>query len=570
MSSKDVPTSYARATPGFPPGKTGRVPVSSGKGEVLRSARINAIALEQLEEEVENDVQTLNIEETVSQSLNEMDMTGGGEDDETMSGDGAGPGEGLGAGAGGPGGLSGTAELTPEPLTGTPYDLTAPGGVAVLAAQVVGESLSAAYRAVTHQEVKRMMGELAGAGAIWVDGLEVVTRSGIDLFQDVVGAEAGAVAVDTARKTGALGYWLLKGVGGIFILGLSLANFVAGTGAQLAQAGSGGIRAMARALRSAKNQTKARDTIIENSPLAILTAIAVFNQLGMLPLMTIGSMAAAGLQQQISPTGRSLWLVYLFNWWVTRSKDEKESIRAYTKEVASKGAVVAMGAAGKGAGAASDAVGRGAELVATAIRGAYERANAPAPQNMRDLEAKAKLAKVSGEDPGAVKAMAAQAAVISEVLEMDEDEVDAGSAAAKLAALKKGVAKAIERVGAKKGGQSPGAGAGAGAGSGVATTFRAPGFGTAPSGVPGSATPAVPLPSPGSSARPYDLRREAAAIAVEERRKKQEGKPAKRSASRSREPGEGRGGKGGKRTKKAKRKTYRKKRMMKKTRKFIY
>ncbi len=578
------PESFARVSTGIGEGAMGRVGVPTGE---VRSARITLDALQAI---AANDFATLGIEEEAKEAVAETETKKGGGEDEEM-GDGAGA-----------GGLSGTAvlgeDLEYESLAGTPYDLTGSSPLAALTARVVGESLSAGYSAVTHEEVKRFLKELLGALDTGVDALEIVTQSAIALFMDVVGKEGAEVTVDTLKKTKDLFYWLLKGVGGTVILGLSVANFAAGTGAGLAKAGAGGIANMGRWLRSNTTQNNATKTIIENSPLAIATAIAVFNQLGMLPLMTIGSMVVAGIQQQATPMGRSTWLIYLFKWWVTRSKEEKEEIRAYTKEVAKNGAYVAAEAAGKGAVLAADKATKGAKLVAAAIQDAYKAAKAKPPADIRELEAKAKLARVAApgrgagagagsEDRAAAQALAEQTAVMMGVLELEESEV--GEGATKLAQLKKGVARAIERVGAKKGGRSPAPEGPAGAGAGAApvvSKFRAPGFGAATASVP-----SVPVPAEERARVPYDLRRPeergrgagaeedvemGRAQSVERGRRKGVGTelgPA-RSSSLPKESAAKRkkgGPSGGKRTKKAKRKTYRKKkRMMKKTRKFIY
>jgi hypothetical protein len=389
-----------------------------------------------------------------------------------------------------------------------------------------------------------------------------------------VGNESAEVAVDTLKKLGGLGYWLLKGAGGIVILGLSLANFVAGTGKGLAEAGSNGIRALASKLRSDKTQEQARDAIIENSPLAILTAIAVFNQLGMLPLVTIGSMALSGLQQQVTPTGRSLWIIYLFKWWIGLSKKEKEQVQAYTKEVAATGA-------GK--------AGEGATLVAGAIAEAYKQAKVTPPP-MAELENKLARAKnpkggkPSAADKGAAQVLAEEAAVAMAVLDLSDSEVETPNEKTKLAQLKAGVAKAIQKVGEKKrdrsGASTPASAAPAP--KPFVSTFRAPGF-------PGSAAP--PSGDVEMAKGEPALRRGRLPTRPDTVEGEGEGDDERdRSRSRKRggpDPGQTPRGpegirksprtakqqppKGGKRkTAKAKRKTFRKKKVAKKTRKFIY
>ena len=412
---------------------------------VRRSARINN--LEELTAQTERDAPL--IEGAVAEAIAELPSQSGGAK--------TGPaGAGAGAGAAMEVEEEGT-DLTPEPLAGTPYDLSAAGSGAELAAMVVGESLNAVYSAATSESVRKAATDIAvdlkGTGNDILDSLETVVVSIGDLFMDTVGTESAEVTIDTFKKLGGLGYWLLKGAGGIVILGLSLANFVAGTGKGLAEAGSTGIRALASKLRAGKTQEDARDVIIENSPLAILTTIAVFNQLGMLPLMTVASMALAGLQQQVSPVGRSAWLVYLFKWWVGLSKKEKEEVQAYTKEVVATGV-------GK--------VGEGATLVASAIAKAYEKDGA-APPSMADLASKLARArtpkggKMSPADKASARVLAEEAAVAMAVLDLsdseigkEEDEVEevekkkTRSAKTKLAELKAGVAKAIQKVGEKK------------------------------------------------------------------------------------------------------------------------
>ena len=505
------------------------------QSERIRNIAKNLVTVTQEDVDLVNDA----VKAAVSQS-------GGGEDD---------PMTGVGAGAG----TATVGDLSPMDLTGTPYDLTAPTGSAELAAMIVGEGLNAVYRGVTSETVKYFSKELLEAGDVGVEALDKVVVGVGSFLKDVGGAELGEATVDTVKEAGSLGYWTAKLVGGALILAVSMINSAIGTSVELAKTGSNKLRSWAKYLRSRKTKEANAAVIIENSPLAILTAVSIFNQLGMLPLVTIAAMGLQGIKQQFTPMGRSMWIAYLFKWWVTRSAEEKEQVQEYTKEVLGKAAEIAKDKAAAGAVLVAAAIKAAAEARASAVAGRDTGEGEPPGDSAEKLKRalEKKPAVQVGVNKGAARVFAGQAAAVMGVLDLDEQDVaEAPGAAEKLRQLKIGVAKAVENVGKAK---------------------EAKGKTEAEKSFVQQLTKQIAEEKTAGPAARFGRSETRSRSPSERRRMDVPGSAQPPSSPREapkRElrarPG-GRGGKGGKRTKKNLRKTYRKKKgMMKKTRKFIY
>lgn len=412
-------------------------------------------------------------------------MTGGGEEDVEMD--------------------TGGGDVSPSDLSGQQ------GVLAEMAATIVGKGLDKAYTLATSPETAAILNDFKEAGAVYVDALDTAVEGIGSYLMEAGGAEIAAAVGSTAKRTLNLGDWVVRSITGLVLLGLGFVQYGVGTAAELGKKMAVGTRNYAAYLKSTKTQATSADIIVDNSPLAILTAVAVFNQLGMLPLLTVATLAMQGVKQQMTPFGRAGWLVILFKWWVNLKPAEKEEVKTYAQ-------TVALPAASSAAAAVPGTVKTVLGTILTKT-------------GLSDVDVQALVTKATSSKE---KQTAAEAVIAATVLDIpDEDVSDAPRATSKLRQLRAGVAKAVEK---------------ASAGSATrATTVESP------------SVMAAAASTPVSTFRPPGLdRRTRARTTVPEVPEEY----TALSPSRSRSVPKKKGGK---------RKTYRKKKgKMKKTRKFIY
>jgi hypothetical protein len=441
-------------------------------------------------------------------------MTGGGEKDVVMS-------TGAGAGAG-----EGDVEMDTGGGDVSPSDLSGQQGVlAEMAATIVGKGLDKAYTLATSPETAAILNDFKEAGAVYVDALDTAVEGIGSYLMEAGGAEIATAVGSTAKRTLNLGDWVVRSITGLVLLGLGFVQYGVGTAAELGKKMAVGTRNYAAYLKSTKTQATSADIIVDNSPLAILTAVAVFNQLGMLPLLTVATLAMQGVKQQMTPFGRAGWLVILFKWWVNLKPAEKEEVKTYAQ-------TVALPAASSAAAAVPGTVKTVLGTILTKT-------------GLSDVDVQALVTKATSSKE---KQTAAEAVIAATVLDIpDEDVSDAPRATSKLRQLRAGVAKAVEK---------------ASAGSATrAKTVESPSVmetaakGWTPPGMRETATP----PETPREERSSSARRSRGPVPTTF------GRVESRSAERWQAEGKKPRGKGGKR------KTYRKKKgKMKKTRKFIY
>ncbi len=467
---------------------------------VLRSARIAAMVKKA--QDAAPDI----FEAAAAAAAEVKTMTGGGEEDVVMS---------TGAGAG-------EGDVSPSDLSGQQ------GVLAEMAATIVGKGLDKAYTLATSPETAAILNDFKEAGAVYVDALDTAVEGIGSYLMEAGGAEIATAVGSTAKRTLNLGDWVVRSITGLVLLGLGFVQYGVGTAAELGKKMAVGTRNYAAYLKSTKTQATSADIIVDNSPLAILTAVAVFNQLGMLPLLTVATLAMQGVKQQMTPFGRAGWLVILFKWWVNLKPAEKEEVKTYAQ-------TVALPAASSAAAAVPGTVKTVLGTILTKT-------------GLSDVDVQALVTKATSSKE---KQTAAEAVIAATVLDIpDEDVSDAPRATSKLRQLRAGVAKAVEKASAgsatrAKTVESPSVMAAAA--STPVSRFR-------PTGMPETATP--PETPPGE--RPSSARVSRARVPeVPE-------KYTALSPSRSRSVPK-------KKKKGGKRKTYRKKKgKMKKTRKFIY
>lgn len=428
-------------------------------------------------------------------------MTGGGEEDVEMD--------------------TGGGDVSPSDLSGQQ------GVLAEMAATIVGKGLDKAYTLATSPETAAILNDFKEAGAVYVDALDTAVEGIGSYLMEAGGAEIATAVGSTAKRTLNLGDWVVRSITGLVLLGLGFVQYGVGTAAELGKKMAVGTRNYAAYLKSTKTQATSADIIVDNSPLAILTAVAVFNQLGMLPLLTVATLAMQGVKQQMTPFGRAGWLVILFKWWVNLKPAEKEEVKTYAQ-------TVALPAASSAAAAVPGTVKTVLGTILTKT-------------GLSDVDVQALVTKATSSKE---KQTAAEAVIAATVLDIpDEDVSDAPRATSKLRQLRAGVAKAVEKAGSatRAKTEEPDTVMAAAATTPV-SRFR-------PTGMRETATP--PETPPGerpSSARVSRARVPAVPEVPEEY--------TALSPSRSRSVLKKKGGK---------RKTYRKKKgKMKKTRKFIY
>ena len=423
-------------------------------------------------------------------------MTGGGEKDVVMS---------TGAGAGDVEMDTGGGDVSPSDLSGQQ------GVLAEMAATIVGKGLDKAYTLATSPETAAILNDFKEAGAVYVDALDTAVEGIGSYLMEAGGSEIAAAVGSTAKRTLNLGDWVVRSITGLVLLGLGFVQYGVGTAAELGKKMAVGTRNYAAYLKSTKTQATSADIIVDNSPLAILTAVAVFNQLGMLPLLTVATLAMQGVKQQMTPFGRAGWLVILFKWWVNLKPAEKEEVKTYAQ-------TVALPAASSAAAAVPGTVKTVLGTILTKT-------------GLSDVDVQALVTKATSSKE---KQTAAEAVIAATVLDIpDEDVSDAPRATSKLRQLRAGVAKAVEKAGSAT----------------RATTVESDTvMETAAKGwTPPGMRPSSARVSHGQVPEYPDL------------------KSRSRSADRWKAEGKKPKGKGGKR------KTYRKKKgKMKKTRKFIY
>lgn len=380
----------------------GRIEVTdpaTGK-TVLRSARIAAMVKKA--QDAAPDI----FEAAAAAAAEVKTMTGGGEEDVVMS---------TGAGAG-----AGEGDVSPSDLSGQQ------GVLAEMAATIVGKGLDKAYTLATSPETAAILNDFKEAGAVYVDALDTAVEGIGSYLMEAGGAEIATAVGSTAKRTLNLGDWVVRSITGLVLLGLGFVQYGVGTAAELGKKMAVGTRNYAAYLKSTKTQATSADIIVDNSPLAILTAVAVFNQLGMLPLLTVATLAMQGVKQQMTPFGRAGWLVILFKWWVNLKPAEKEEVKTYAQ-------TVALPAASSAAAAVPGTVKTVLGTILTKT-------------GLSDVDVQALVTKATSSKE---KQTAAEAVIAATVLDIpDEDVSDAPRATSKLRQLRAGVAKAVEKASA--------------------------------------------------------------------------------------------------------------------------